>query len=236
MRFLEISVAAPDLLESLHFYRTLGFTELLTTDAWQHGYAVVSDGTVAIGLHDKAFSREYATLVLSDLQRTALQLGDSPHLEEMRVDQDTFNALRLSDDDTHGLMLVEARTFSPHSDVTPGSLFGQLIEYTLPVRDALRSAQFWAPWAQQSLGLLEQPRMHMRLGLCGLPLGLSELASGRRPMLSYRTDDLAALGIALDRSGHPLQRCTIGIEGCHGLVTSPENLQFAVFGGDFLGA
>lgn len=236
MRFLEISVAAPDLLESLHFYRTLGFTELLTTDAWRHGYAVVTDGSISIGLHAREFAREYATLVLNDLARTALQLGDRVLVDEMHIDQDTFNAIRLVDNDGYGLMLVEARTFSPHSGATPAALIGQLIEYTLPVRDALKSAQFWAPWTQQSLGIQQSPRMHMRLGLAGIPLGLSELASGRRPMLSYRTDDLASLGVALDRIGHPLQRCAIGIDGCQGLVTSPEQLQFAVFADDFLAA
>ncbi len=234
MRFLEVSVAAPDLLESLNFYRALGFTELTTNDAWPHGYAVVADAHLAIGLHQRDMERQQITLVLPDLLRSALQLGDSEFLAEMRIDQDTFNSVALVDHDDHGLMLVEARTFSPDSDITPASLMGKLIEVTLPIRDALKSAQFWAPWTQQSLGLLETPRMHMRLSLCGLPLGLSEQASGRSPMISYRVGDLAELGIRLNQIGSPLKPCSIGIDGCHGLVTSPEGLRFAIFGVDFL--
>ena len=33
-RFLEFGVAAHDILESLHFYKTLGFTELETADVY----------------------------------------------------------------------------------------------------------------------------------------------------------------------------------------------------------
>ncbi|MDH5241429.1 MAG: hypothetical protein OEW73_11660, partial [Gammaproteobacteria bacterium] len=54
-RFLEFSVRAPDILESLYFYRTLGFVELEIGDMWSHKYAVVSDGELNIGLHDREF-------------------------------------------------------------------------------------------------------------------------------------------------------------------------------------
>ena len=51
-RFLELGVQTPDILESLHFYRSLGFTELECTDVYSHKYAVVSDGELCIGLQD----------------------------------------------------------------------------------------------------------------------------------------------------------------------------------------
>ncbi len=35
-RFLEFSVRTPDILESLHFYKTLGFVELEIGDVWPH--------------------------------------------------------------------------------------------------------------------------------------------------------------------------------------------------------
>ena len=54
-RFLEFSVGAADILESLHFYKTLGFVELEIGDMWPHKYAVVSDGELNIGLHDREF-------------------------------------------------------------------------------------------------------------------------------------------------------------------------------------
>ena len=235
-RFLEISVTSPDLAESLNFYRALGFTELATNDAWPHGYVAVTDGALTIGLHRRDLEGVRITLVLPELQRAALQLGDSPQLKSMRIDPDSFHEIVLADDDGHGLWLLEARTYSPPSEPPPSSRFGTALELTLPVRDALASARFWAPYSQRSLAVIETPSMHMRLAIDSLPVGLSEQARGRDPMLSWRVGDLAELGVALDRIGHPLQRCGVGLDGCFGLVTTPEGIGFAVFGEDFADA
>ncbi len=51
--FLEISVPTSDILESLGFYKALGFSELKVGDIWPHKYAVVSDGHLCICLHDR---------------------------------------------------------------------------------------------------------------------------------------------------------------------------------------
>ncbi|MEL6950700.1 MAG: hypothetical protein AAGM16_11375 [Pseudomonadota bacterium] len=232
-RFLEISVTSHDLPASLNFYRSLGFTELTTADTWPHPYAVVTDGQVTIGLHGHAFEAPRIALSLPDLQRTALQLGDNPRLQSMRIDPESFHEVLLADEDHHALWLLEARTYSPASETPPRSQLGSVLEWTLPVRDALASAQFWAPYSNASLAVIERPSMHMRLAIDSLPVGLSEQARGRDPMLSWRVDDLATLGVTLNRIGHPLQRCGIGIDGCYGLVTTPEGLGFSVFGVDF---
>ena len=50
-RFLEVSVHAPDILESLAFYERLGFTQAPVGETWSHPYAVVTDGRLFIGLH-----------------------------------------------------------------------------------------------------------------------------------------------------------------------------------------
>ena len=54
-RFLEFSIHTPDILQSLGFYKLLGFQELEIGDVWSHKYAVVSDGELNIGLHDGKF-------------------------------------------------------------------------------------------------------------------------------------------------------------------------------------
>ena len=51
-KFLEFSLHTPDIIESLGFYKLLGFRELEVRDTWPHKYAVVSDGDLCIGLHD----------------------------------------------------------------------------------------------------------------------------------------------------------------------------------------
>ena len=43
-RFLEFSVQTGDIIDSLGFYKLLGFHEIEIGDVLQHKYAVVSDG------------------------------------------------------------------------------------------------------------------------------------------------------------------------------------------------
>ena len=53
-RFLEFSVATPDIRASLDFYTDLGFSSAEVGDAWPHPYAVVTDGRICLGLHQQA--------------------------------------------------------------------------------------------------------------------------------------------------------------------------------------
>ena len=50
-RFLEYSVATPDVAASLEFYIKLGFSPAEVGEAWPHPYAVVTDGRIHLGLH-----------------------------------------------------------------------------------------------------------------------------------------------------------------------------------------
>ena len=70
-RFLEFSVRTPDIIESLSYYKLIGFTELEIGDVWSHKYAVVSDGELNIGLHDRDFDAPAVTFVQQDLAKHA---------------------------------------------------------------------------------------------------------------------------------------------------------------------
>ena len=50
-RFLELSVATPDIAASFDFYSRLGFTQADAGEVWPHTYVVVTDGRIHIGLH-----------------------------------------------------------------------------------------------------------------------------------------------------------------------------------------
>ncbi len=56
-RFLEFSLATPDVRASLDFYTRLGFSEAEVGEAWPHPYAVVTDGRICLGLHQQAMPR-----------------------------------------------------------------------------------------------------------------------------------------------------------------------------------
>jgi len=234
-RFLEFSVPAPDIVESLGFYKLLGFRELETSDVWPHKYAVVSDGEICIGLHGEPVDRPSLTFVHRDVAREALSMTDSGfEFEYLRVDEDVFNELAFVSEGGHLVSMIEARTFSPAADDTALSICGHIIELTLPVRDALRSGRFWAPLAPEVLRMREEPTTHMRFNAAGLPLGLSESIALTGPSLSFRCDDREAVWIALAKHGFTHKERP-GFEGAFMQIDAPEGTSLFLFDEDFLG-
>ena len=113
-RFLEFSVHTPDILQSLGFYKLLGFQELKIGEVWSHKYAVVSDGELNIGLHDGKFERPALTFVHQDIARQARSMSKhSFDFHYLKVDPDVFNELGFLDRDKNLIRMIEARTFSP---------------------------------------------------------------------------------------------------------------------------
>jgi len=66
-RFLEFSLATPDIQASLDFYSRVGFSQADVGEAWQHPYAVVTDGRICLGLHQQALPAPTMTFVKPDL-------------------------------------------------------------------------------------------------------------------------------------------------------------------------
>ena len=62
-RFLEVSLAATDVAESLAFYESLGFVQASVGETWPHPYAVVTDGRLSLGLHGLDFDSPLPTWV-----------------------------------------------------------------------------------------------------------------------------------------------------------------------------
>jgi len=75
-RFLEFSVQTSNIIDSLGFYRLLGFHELEIGDVLSHKYAVVSDGELCIGLHDRSLEGPALTFVHQDLAHEARSMSD----------------------------------------------------------------------------------------------------------------------------------------------------------------
>ena len=234
-RFLEFSVRSSDILESLHFYKLLGFTELETADVYSHKYAVVSDGELAIGLHDSEFDSPAITFVQSDLAVRARSMTDHGFdFRLIRLDEDMFNMLGFHDRDSHAITMVEARTYNMSEDAENDSLCGGWFELTLPVRDTVRAAQFWAPIAPALLEMREEPTMHMRFDATGVALGLSESIALTGPSLCFRCPDKDVLMAQLDTQGFRYEKFP-GFEGAFAAIRAPEGTILYVFEEDFLG-
>lgn len=234
-RFLEFSVHTPDIIESLRFYKLLGFEELQTGEVWPHKYAVVSDGELNIGLHEGKFESTALTFVHHDLARQArAMVARDFEFEYLRLDEDVFNELGFLDRDGNLATMIEARSFSSAGDDQLHSLCGGWFEISLPVKDAVRSSLFWAPLAPQVLRLREEPTVHMRFNAANMSLGLSESIALDGPSLCFRCEDKEAVWIAIARYGFKHEEFP-GFEGAFMALQAPEGTTLYLFNEDFLG-
>lgn len=234
-RFLEFSIRTPDILESLHFYRTLGFVELEIGEMWSHKYAVISDGELNIGLHDREFDAPAITFVQPDIAKHARSMSDHGfNFSFMQLDEDAFNELRFCDHDGHMVTMLEARTFNLSEAAEVDSKCGRWFELTLPVKDALKAARFWAPIAPALLEVREEPTTHMRFEADGVPLGLSESIAVTGPSLCFKCSDRQELMELVEQQGMTFEKFP-GYEGAFVAIQAPEGTTLFAFEEDFLG-
>jgi hypothetical protein len=235
-RFLEFSVYTADIIESLHFYKLLGFNELDTGEIWPHKYAVVSDGELNIGLHEGKFEGPALTFVHQDLARQARSMSARDfEFEYLRIDEDVFNEVGFFDRDNNLLTMMEARSFSPADEDISESLCGEWYEITLPVKDAVRASLFWAPLAPELLRMREEPTTHMRFNAANMSLGLSESIALEGPSLCFRCDDKEIIWTAIAKHGFTFKEFP-GFEGAFMALQAPEGTMIYLFHEDFLGA
>jgi catechol 2,3-dioxygenase-like lactoylglutathione lyase family enzyme len=234
-RFLEISLRTPNILESLDFYRSLGFTELQTGDIYPHKYAVVSDGALCLGLHETDIATASITFVCPGLAGRARRMLDGGFdVSFMHLDDDEFHRLGLNEPSGQTLTMVEARTFQAPDPGQCDSACGAWYELSLPVRDAMAAARFWAPLAPRLLRLREEPTPHLRFDAGDLPVGLSESSALDGPSLCFKCSDRPALEAVVERRG--LNKFSSpGYEGAHVALQAPEGTMLFMFAEDFLG-
>jgi hypothetical protein len=201
-RFLEVSVHAPDVAASLAFYESLGFVQAPVGDAWEHPYAVVTDGRLHLGLHGGAIESPTLTWVRPDLARHVPVLAAAGlAIEAAVLDDASLHRLEFRDPSGQPVTLLEARTYSPpRLPVSHASLLGYFEEFGLPTTDVDRDAAFW-----ESLGFVafEPQRLPFpRAAVTGsdLNLGLYDLDL-RGPVLCYSDADMPARVSALRERG-----------------------------------
>lgn len=235
-QFLEFSVQTSDILESLAFYKTLGFSEPKVGDVWSHKYAVVSDGHLCIGLHERNLDGPMLTFVHRDLARHARAMTDHGfEFNVLKIDDDVFNELGFCDKDGNTISMVEARTFSPPADDVRKSICGSWFELSLPARDATSAGRFWAPLAPVIIELREEPSPHLRFDAAGMPLGLSEDKALKKPSPCFLCDDLTSVLTEVERHGLNIDT-NPDFESAFVSIKAPEGTTLYLFESDFLTA
>jgi catechol 2,3-dioxygenase-like lactoylglutathione lyase family enzyme len=198
-RFLEFSVATPDIASSFQFYSGLGFSQVEAADVWQHPYVVVTDGRIHIGLHRSSDESPQITFVRPDLlqQTDALErLGIE--LEFRRLGNNVFNEIGWRDPAGHLIRLIEARTFSPGALTSAAaSSCGQFQQIGLPAPDAQGAKNFW-----EKLGFvgMDEPEAQVKHVCCvsdTINIGLYAPQDVAAPALIFEAVDAHSGGTKL---------------------------------------
>jgi catechol 2,3-dioxygenase-like lactoylglutathione lyase family enzyme len=228
-RFLEISVHAPDLLRSLAFYEQLGFSQVTTGEAWPYPYAVVTDGRLAIGLHQRELQQSpLLSFVLPDLYEhlDAIE-GLGVEILDRRLGGDVFNEATFATPGGQLVRLLEARTFSP-SDRAPGdtSRLGWFEEFVLPVADVKAAERFW-----ERLGFIPaeesgEPFPHIGLTSDSFDIALVSEGTLARPALMFTDSRMPDRIQALADRGTEFARLPGKLDPTlHALLIAPESTQ-----------
>jgi len=207
-KFLEISVHAPDILDSLAFYEQLGFSQAAVGETWSHPYAVVTDGRLFIGLHRYEFASPSLTFVQPDLMNNLERIEAlGIELAFRRVGADVFNEAGFTDPNRQMVTLLEARTFSPpprrgHET----SRLGWFEEFALPTQDLEASARYWEQLGFVAAEQAEEP--WPRVGLTSDTLDVALVGAGglRVPALVFKDADMPQRIAALAERGVEFSR------------------------------
>jgi catechol 2,3-dioxygenase-like lactoylglutathione lyase family enzyme len=207
-RFLEIGVATRDIAASFSFYDRLGFSQLITSDAWSHRYGVLSDARLCLGLHECDMPSPSVTFVLPNLQQALPRLR-AQHIEPelASLSEHSLHRLLLRDPAGHAVTLLEARTYSP---AQPGSLQQSLCGYfshlSLPQSDFEGAREFWERAGFVGLSEQDEPFPHLPLTSDHLDLAFHQRRTFDAPLLVFECAGIAAAIQRLRELTIPLSR------------------------------
>lgn len=193
-RFLEFSIETPDIQASLDFYLRLGFTPTEVGEAWQHPYAVVTDGRICLGLHQEPEREPLLTFVKPELLKHLDGLRDlGIEFAYRQLGNDVFNEVGFQDPSDHWVRLVEARTFSPSKrHATENSLCGYFLEIGLPTSDIEASKAYWERFGFVGMDEIGARLPHICCTSDTVDIGLYGPQDLQRPTLLFDVEDVAA--------------------------------------------
>ncbi|HEY2592074.1 MAG TPA: hypothetical protein VGI35_10830 [Steroidobacteraceae bacterium] len=240
-RFHELTLQTPDILGSVEFYERLGFTQLLTGDTWSHPYGVLTDGRIALGLHENPARETSVTWVRPEAASLGATLErDGYLLEYRRTGAEEFHEIGLRDPAGQLIRVLEARTYSPPaSETMKQSLCGEFAALALQSTDFEAAKRFWEPLGFVAVEEREGPFEHLALTsdhldlvvhrvrpLGGFALIFTPDGSGESS-LATRLARLSAAGL------EPLTRLPAELNPeASALIESPEGTRLLLLGAE----
>jgi catechol 2,3-dioxygenase-like lactoylglutathione lyase family enzyme len=225
-RFLEFSVATPDIRASLDFYTKLGFTQAEAGDAWPHPYAVVTDGRICLGLHQDTSPSPSMTFVKPGLLEHLDALEEfGVRFEFRHLGNDVFNEVGWFNPSGHLVRLIEARTFSPSKrPALETSLCGFFLEIALPTPDAAAAKAYWERLGFVGIDEPDDRLPHVSCTSDTINLGLYDPANLRRSALRFEVGDVEETSARLADIGIvPAEAAALRLQQIPGAVlNAPE--------------
>lgn len=205
--FLEIGIETDDIAAGFDQLRALGFTAIPVGDIRSGPYAVVSDGSVCIGLHARSLEGPSLTFVRPNLEayvRALRRLGIE--LEFANLGDQEFHELGFRDPNGQLVTLIEAQTFSPAIGAVPApSTCGTFLEFSLATGSLEQSRRFWEALGFAAIAEGDEPHPWLRLAGPNLTLGLHQSVLFRAGA-SFRAGQLGARLEYLRAKGHDARR------------------------------
>jgi len=158
LRFLEFAIPCNNVLDSLQFFRQLGFSEVPTNEIHQYPYAVITDGRCFLGLHDQKHYAQLSTearfsFVHEDVASVSRILDIQMSSVFADIEYDQFQQALYLSPAKAGLHIIAARSFSPPpAEDCKDSTLGRFRGIVLPTRQLQKSVSFW-----EEVGLLVMP-------------------------------------------------------------------------------
>jgi catechol 2,3-dioxygenase-like lactoylglutathione lyase family enzyme len=191
-KFHEISLETADIAESVAFYERLGFTQVGTSDTWQHPYGVLTDGKLFIGLHQFKFPSPTLTYVHPDVaQHSHVIERHGIEIAWKRIGDDAFNEFGFLDPAGQAVRVQEAPThFAGDRELGEPSLCGDFAEFSLPAGDFEVMRQFWEPLGFVAMGECETPYLRMSMTSDHLDLGVHRPRTLEVPLVVFAAADM----------------------------------------------
>ncbi|HEY8507635.1 MAG TPA: hypothetical protein VIL32_04705 [Steroidobacteraceae bacterium] len=186
-RFHEIGISTRDIRASVEFYERLGFVQATTGDTWSHPYGVLTDGRVALGLHQQSFDSPRITFVREGIAEHAEKLEAlGIELAWRHTGEDVFHEVGFRDPAGQMVTVIEARTYFPLSQQRhEESLCGYFTELSIPSTDFEAGRIFWERLGFVATEEVDAPYVHMTLVSDHLDLAFHRPRTLDRPMLVF---------------------------------------------------
>ena len=234
-RFHEFSIATADIRAGVDFYERLGFTQATTSDAVSHPYGVLSDGRLHLGLHQRSAPTPALTFVRPGVGDSLPAFAAAGiELTLCRTGEDVFNEIAFADPFGQAVTVLEARTYSPTARAAGDvSLLGDFAEVSMPAADFSAAQAFWEPLGFVAADEAEEPYAHLPLTSDTLDIAFHRPQTFDRPLLVFRSADMAVRIERLRELGVEMSPLPRGI-GAHGnaLLEAADGTAFLLLQGE----